>query len=141
MLISGATVIEWVANRTQANPRSAQSAIGWLRDDELTCGVFYEGFTGSSITATIAIENGAVMPKDFLWAIFDYPFRQLGCIKMLAFIGANNWKSENLVKKMGFELEASIAGYYPGEALLIYSMTKDQCRWLEKEHGQEIQNS
>ena len=136
-LVSGASVIEWVAKRTEANPRVAQSAIGWTRDSELTCGVFYEGYTGSSITATIAVANGAVMTKDFIWAIFDYPFKQLNCQKMIAHVGANNWKSENLVKKLGFVLEASIANYYPGEALLVYTMDKDQCRWLEKENGQE----
>lgn len=141
MLTSGAAVIEWVANRTQANPRSAQAAIGWLRDNELTCGVFYEGFTGSSITATIAVEPGVVMPKDFLWAIFDYPFRQLGCTKMLAYVGNNNHKSQRLVEKMGFTLEASIVDYYPGEPLLIYSMYADLCRWLEKEHVEEDQNA
>ena len=81
---------------------------------------------------------GAVMPKDFLWTIFDYPFNQLGCDKMVALIADNNWKSKNLVEKMGFEKEAEVANYYPaGESLLIYTITKQQCRFLEKNDGQE----
>lgn len=141
MLVSGATVIEWVANKTQANPLPAQSAIGWLRDDELTCGIFYEGYTGSSITATFAIEDGAVFPKDFLWAIFDYPFRQLGCSKMIALVGENNHKCIRMVEKMGFVVEGRVENYYPGEALRVYTMTADQCRFLEREHEQENQDA
>ena len=135
-LISGATVIEWVANRCEADPRCAQSAIGWTRDNELTCGVFYEHHTGKSITATIAVAPGAVFPKDFLWAIFDYPFVQLGVWKMLAYVAEANYKSQALVEKMGFVKEAVISDYYPDGDLFIYSMTKQQCRFLEKENGQ-----
>ena len=131
-------VATWVANQCQADPRSASAAIGWLRDDDLTAGIYYEDFTGASITATIAMAPGAVMPKDFLWTIFDYPFNQLGCDKMVALIADNNWKSKNLVEKMGFTKEAEVANYYPaGEALTIYTITKAACRFLEKEHGQE----
>ena len=141
MLVSGPEVILWVAKRTEANPRPAQSAIGWMRDDELTCGIFYEGYTGSSITATFAIENGAVFPKDFLWAIFDYPFRQLGCKKMVALVAESNWKCRNMVEKMGFILEATVADYYPDGAMQVYTMTAEQCRFLEKEYGQENQDA
>jgi hypothetical protein len=131
-------IVKWVSDQCRADPRAACAAIGWLRDDYLTCGVFYEDFTGASITATIAVAPAAVMPKDFLWAIFDYPFNQLKCDKMVALVADNNWKSKNLVEKMGFTEEARISNYYPaGEAMIIYTMTKQQCRFLEKNDGQE----
>jgi hypothetical protein len=131
-------VAEWVARQCEADPRSASAAIGWLRDDDLTAGVFYEDFTGASITATIAMAPGAVMPKDFLWTIFDYPFNQLGVEKMVALVAENNWKSKNLVEKMGFTEEARIGCYYPaGEAMIIYTLSKGLCRFLEKDNGQE----
>lgn len=122
-------------------PSAGGAAIGWLRDDELLAGVLYEDFTGSSITATIAVAPGAVLTKEFVRAIFTYPFVQLGCGKMLALIHENNWRSHRLVKHMGFEVEAVIADYYPDGALNIYTMTKADCRWLEKEHGEENQNT
>jgi hypothetical protein len=131
------SVAEWVANMAEADPRLVVGAVGWLRDQHLTCGAFYESYTHRSITATIAVAPGAVMPKDFLRAIFHYPFVQLGCEKIVALIAENNWKSQNLVEKMGFVKEAVVAEYYPEGDLFIYSMTKSQCRFLEKDHGQE----
>jgi hypothetical protein len=132
------TVAIWVANMADADPRLTVGAVGWLRDDDLTCGAFYENYTRRSITATIAVAPGAVVPKEFLRAIFHYPFVQLSCEKIVALIAENNWKSQNLVEKMGFVKEAVVADYYPEGDLFIYSMTKQQCRFLEKDNGQEI---
>jgi len=126
------TVATWVANMADADPRLTVGAVGWLRDDDLTCGAFYENYTRRSITATIAVAPGAVVPKEFLRAIFHYPFVQLGCEKIVALIAENNWKSQNLVEKMGFEREAVVTDYYPEGDLFIYSMTKSQCRFLEE---------
>lgn len=131
------SVAGWVANMADADPRLTVGAIGWIRDDDLTCGAFYENYTHRSITATIAIAPGAVMPKEFLWAIFYYPFVQLDCEKIVALIAENNRKSQTLVEKMGFVREAVVADYYPEGDLLIYSMTKSQCRFLENDNGQE----
>ena len=130
-------IAPWVANRTESNPNVAQAAIGWLRDDDLVCGVTYDNYTGKSITATIAVEPAAVLPKSFMWAIFDYPFKQLGVWKMLAYVAESNYKSRALVEKMGFTQETVITDYYPDGDLFIYSMNKEQCRWLEKDNGQE----
>jgi hypothetical protein len=132
------TVATWVANMADADPRLTVGAVGWLRDDDLTCGAFYENYTRRSITATIAIAPGAVVPKKFLRAIFHYPFVQLSCEKIVALIAENNWKSQNLVEKMGFVKEAVVTDYYPEGDLFIYSMTKQQCRFLEKDNGQEL---
>jgi len=135
------TVATWVANMAEADPRLTVGAIGWLRDDDLTCGVFYENYTRQSITATIAVAPGAVMPKEFLKAIFRYPFEQLGCEKMFALIAENNWRSQNLVEKMGFVKETVVTDYYPEGDMFIYSMTKRQCRFLEKDDGEKIEDA
>ena len=135
-------VAQFVSALTECTiPPSGGAAIGLLRDDELVAGVLYEDFTGSSITATIAVAPGAVLTREFTQAIFTYPFMQLGCGKMLALIHENNWRSHRLVKHMGFKVEAVIADYYPDGALNICTMTKADCRWLEKEHGEKNQNA
>lgn len=134
-------VARWVARMVEGDALGAQSAVGWLRDDVLTCGVFYENFTGRSITATIAISPGAVVPKDFLWAIFNYPFNQLKVFKIFAMVGETNLRSQRLVEKMGFVRETVICDYYPDGDMFVYAMTKQQCRFLEKDDGKENQNT
>jgi hypothetical protein len=131
-------VAEWVQEMTECSiPEEGGMAIGWTRDGEITCGVMYEHYTGTSITATIAKTPGAVMPPGFIRAIFGYPFSQLGCRKLLAYIEDTNWKSRELVEKMGFREGASISDVFPTGAMIIYSMLADDCRWLEKEDGKE----
>lgn len=131
-----ARVTEWVSRNCESNAAAATAAIGWMRDDEITCGVYFEDFTGASITVTLAVAPGAVVPRTFLWAIFDYPFNQLGCDKIIAYVAGNNFRSRNLISKAGYVEEASIANYYPaGEPMVIYSMTKAMCNFLENDDG------
>ncbi len=122
-------------------PEEGGAAIGWVRDDSITCGVLYEHFTGRSITATIAKANGAVIPPGFLRAIFDYPFKQLNCEKILAYIEETNWKSRQLVERMGFKEEAKVSNVFPEGDMIIYTVTAEECRYLENEDGQENKDS
>lgn len=108
--------------------------IGWERDGEVVAGVVYENYKGASIEAGIAVASGAVITKEFLWAIFDYPFNQLKVGLVIVYIAESNWKSRNLAERMGFELETRIVGAYPDGDMLIYTMTAGNCRWLESKH-------
>lgn len=129
-------VAEWVSARADADPRGISAAIGWVSDGKLVAGATYEDYTGGSITATIAIDNGS-MVKQFLSAIFEYPFRQLNVGKIFAMVAQTNSPSRRLVEKMGFVQETVLKDYYSCEDLIVYSMTAKQCRFLGEDRGQE----
>jgi RimJ/RimL family protein N-acetyltransferase len=131
-----AAVADWVSKRAEADPRGVTAAIGWVSDGRMVAGATYEDYTGGSITATIAIENGA-MVKQFLRAIFEYPFRQLNVGKIFAMVAQTNSPSRRLVEKMGFVQETVLKEYYSCEDLIVYSMTARQCRFLGEEDGQK----
>lgn len=122
-------VAAWVSNRAEADPRGVAAAIGWLSEGKLVAGATYEDYTGGSITATIAIEQGVIV-KQFLRFIFEYPFRQLNVGKIFAMVAQTNSPSRRLVEKMGFEQETVLKDYYSCEDLIVYSMTAEQCRFL-----------
>lgn len=126
-------VVKFVCQAVEAALPDPQlsSAIGWMRDDEVVAGVVYEHFTGASITATIAVAPGAVVVKEFMREIFSYPFKRLGVNLIIAFVAESNWKSRNMVEKMGFTKETEVVGAYPDGAMLIYTITPAKCRWLE----------
>jgi RimJ/RimL family protein N-acetyltransferase len=98
----------WVCDRTGGTWTPGRgTAIGKISDGRLIAGVLYEDYNKQNIVCHIAGE-GNWATKEFLSAIFDYPFRQLGVKRITAPISAGNSKSINLVTEMGFELECSL---------------------------------
>ena len=131
-------IMPLVADKVEALfPTEAVTGIGWEHDGTVVAGVIYDHFTGTSIVATMAVEH-AQMVKEFLWAIFDYPFNQLGVGKIMVNVEAANDLSIKMLKRMGFIREAYIDGVFPSGAMIIMSLVKDNCVWLERlQNGQE----
>jgi RimJ/RimL family protein N-acetyltransferase len=70
------------------------------------------------------------MSKEFLWAMFDYPFEKLGLKVILAVIAGNNVKSLRLSRKLGFKELAKIPDAIDDGGLVIFTMRPADCRWL-----------
>ena len=135
-------VAKWVSSQTDCDIPRIGAAIGWEKEDgEMISGVPYEHLTGRSITATIAVAPATGLVKTFLYTIFDYPFHQLGVEKILALIDQSNEKSIHLIERFGFTLETRIADVFEGGDMLVYTLNRADCRWLETPHGQEHQSS
>jgi hypothetical protein len=127
-------VLKFVTDRVQCVFATGKiSGIGLEQNGEVVAGVIYDHFTGPCISASMAVDN-AHLTKDFLWAIFDYPFNQLGVGKILAYAAANNEPSVSMLKRMGFVREAYIEGVYPSGAMVIMSLVRENCVWLERLH-------
>lgn len=110
------------------------TAIGREMNGELVAGMIYESMNPVNVFCHIAGEGNAWLNREFLWMIFDYPFRQLGVKRMSAPIASTNQACLNFVNKLGFELEATLHDAYPDGDILIYKMTAEKCRWLELKH-------
>jgi len=143
MLIGDVTLVgNWVVERTgSALPRSGATAIGLVREGKIVAGVLYEDFTQASIHATIAIDTGAVLSKDFVFAIFDYPFNQLAVEKILVYVNTANAASMKLAEHFGFVEEARVKGVFLDGDQVIYSITKDQCHLLKRLNHEQTQEN
>ena len=137
------TVASWVQSMTDCSiPKAGAITIGFRNScSDMVAGVMYEHFTGTSITATIAIAPGVIVPRGFIAAIFDYPFVQLRCRKILAYVEVANQRSRSMVERMGFEKEAVVRDVFPSGAMIVYSLTPEKCRYLEKAHGKKDENA
>ncbi len=102
-------------------------AIGLERNGTLIAGTTYEGYNGRSICMHTAIER---MNRDFLWYCFYYPFVELNVNKVLGVVDSFNTRAIKLDRHLGFVLESTIKDAGKEGDLLIFSMTKDQCPWL-----------
>jgi len=143
MLIGDVDIVgNWVVDRTgSALPRSGATAIGQVQGGKLVAGVLYEDFTQASIHATIAVDRGAVLSKDFVFAIFDYPFNQLTVERIIAYCNSSNSASKRLIEHFGFVEEARVKGVFLDGDQIIYSLTKDQCHLLKRLCHEQTQES
>ena len=116
----------WVARKI-FGPWNNSPAIGLERNGVMVAGVIYENWNRKSVTCHIAVEG--LMTPAYLAAIFHYPFVFLGCEKIIAPISEGNEESIRLVKKMGFEREATLKDSHPDGDLYLYTMKRQDCRF------------
>lgn len=106
-------------------------APGYLTPIEtLLGGVLYEKYTGTSVMMHTAGLRPNWLNRELLWIAFDYPFRKLDCIKVIAVVASTNAKAIAFAEHLGFTLEAKIENAVPGGDTLILSMERKDCRWL-----------
>lgn len=93
-------------------------------------GVAYTDFNGASISMHVGATVRTWPTADFLWMCFDYPFNQLRCNVVVGVVGEGNERARRLDEHLGFVLQGRIPnGHLTGD-LLIYAMTRQQCRYL-----------
>ena len=136
MIVAGSEVGHWVTSRIGGffDP-VCMSAIGWQSDGRLTAGAAYRDWNGVSIEGQIAADKP--LTRGLLFAIFDYPFRQLGARKIIATTSADHIRSIRLLRRLGFLKEACLRDAAPGGDLIICTMRQEDCRFLGGIYGQE----
>lgn len=110
------------------------TALGLLNGMDFDAGVIYESFTereGGYQDCSMHVAITGRLSKDFLKAAFDYPFNQLGCVRVTGKVPANNHKAIKFDEHLGFTLEATIQRALPDCDLLIYRMFREDCRWID----------
>jgi hypothetical protein len=125
----------WVCDRTGGSfSKSDSAAIGLTNPttDDLIAGVLFDGWNGRSICMHVAAVPGARwMTREFLWVCFDYPFNQINVSKIVGLVDSTNAPARKFDEHLGFIQEATIKDAGKVGDLLIYTMTRQQCRFLE----------
>lgn len=137
MIVVGREPGEWVADRVGSwfDP-NGMAALGWrAADGRITAGTFYRDFNGVSVEATIAADRPLV--RTFLWAMFDYPFRQMGARQIVVSVQQGNNRSLNLLARLGFRVAARLPDACPSGDVIIATLRREECRYLELSHGKE----
>lgn len=116
---------------TGYNPRTDQ-CISRVNDaGEFLGGTIYTGYNGAVIWGHFAGVAGWLSPE-LIWVSFDYPFMQLQVNQILATVAASNEKATTLVRKLGFKRLYAIKNACPsGGDLVLFSMSKANCKWLK----------
>ena len=133
-LVWGNEVGEWVARQAGgAFVPGGAVALG-LRESgrAILAGCFFENYNGRSLVAHLAIQRAS---RRFYWYLADYVFRQCGVHKLIAPVASTNTRMVRLALNMGFMEECRIKDAAPDGDILIMTMTREQCRFLEDRYG------
>lgn len=93
--------------------------------------IFYGHVEKASIRVHVAAFAPNALNRDLLWCCFHYPFVQLKCRKLLAFLPSSNLKSIALAGRLGLKEEARIKDAYNDGDLLVMATNQENCRWLD----------
>lgn len=106
-------------------------AIGLEQGGVIVAGMVLTGYVpGVLVEASWAVADKKSLTREFLHAIFDYPFRVLNLPVMVGKVSAENRKSINFCERLGCELAGRVHKGYDGKVdLLIYQMRRDRCQW------------
>jgi hypothetical protein len=116
------------------NPLADQIISRVNHGGNLLGGVVYKDYTGrgGSIAMHVAGYSPTWINRTMLWICFDYPFNQLGVKKVFGQVPSWNRHAYEFDKHLGFRVECEIDGVYPGGSMMLLSMRREQCRFLDR---------
>lgn len=123
---------EWIMQRVAGVfvPRTDHS-FATHRDGQILGGFVVGSYFGRSMTVHMAGEDKHWCSRELLWLIFEYAFNQNNCHKMVTPVRSDNALALSLDLRAGWQLETAIDDLYePGVHMMILTMTREQCRWL-----------
>ena len=74
------------------------------------------------------------LSRDFLAAMFAYPFVQLRLHRVTGLIAASNADSLRFARHIGFRDEGVMREGAPDGDMMVLGMLRRECRWIAKEH-------
>jgi hypothetical protein len=136
VIVVGDHVGEWVCERLGSiyNPALSVS-FGMERQGKLVAGVIFDGYNGGSIHMHVAGLGGHWMTREYARICFEYAFITAKVHKILGFVDSENLQAQRYDEHLGFAKEAVIRGAGRKGDLIIYSMTREQCRYLGAKNG------
>ena len=126
---------EWLSEVGKFEYPQNTACIGQEKDGKLIAVVGYNSFIPNSCQIHVATTDVYWLNKELLFAIFDYPFNKLEVKVIIAPIYKGNVKSLNLCRKLGFEQVADIPYGHPEGDLIVVTMKRNQCKWLQQGEG------
>lgn len=106
-------------------------AIGLERNGKPIAATIYHDYTRANILMSFAaIPGRRWLTREYLRAIFRYPFVQLGVRRVTGVIASRNSDSLRFAHKLGAKFEGTLKHALPDDDLVVMGILKEDCRWL-----------
>lgn len=100
------------------------------RGGNLLGGVIYQDYRVRSVTVHVASWTADWLSRDLLWTIFTYPFDMLKVEQVLGIVASTNTRALDFDLRIGFKEVTRVPDVVPGGDLVVLSMRREDCRWL-----------
>lgn len=117
------------------NPSANQQALMWANPETkvIEWCVGYTDFFGKTCQAHIVNLGRKCTPKKLLWAMFDYPFNQIGIEVIIGIVNSSNESAMKYDQNLGFTEKCRFENVHDdGGDMVIFSMKKSECRFIKE---------
>jgi hypothetical protein len=132
-------VAPWMRDRIGCPPfMQPFSGFGLFDDLLLRAGVLFTDYNGSTNVSMHVASDGSRrwMTRNFLSAVFLYPFEQLKVLRITGIVQAANTRALRFDRKLGFKIEGRLRRGAPdGSDVIVLGMLRSECRFLGDLHG------
>lgn len=108
------------------------TTIGSVVNGRLVAGVVYNNFSGAGCCAHIGSVGKHWLTREFLYAIFDYPFNQLQLRRITVLTARRNKKARKFVDRLGFKYEGCVRHALPDDDWIMYGMLREECTHISR---------
>ena len=113
------------------NDYKGYAAIGGVIDGKLIGGIVFHSYTNFSMEIDFYTTDARWCNRKTLKIVFNYIFNVCGCERIQAKCLKKNKKVRTLIERLGFKFEGTMRRGYDGKKdALMYSLLKDECRYL-----------
>lgn len=132
--------LQWAEERLgqKFDPRTATWLTSKAQSGTILGVVIFSRFTTGNCEITVASSTPHFITKRFAYAVALYPFVQLGCRRVTAFIAVDNAKSLSLAQQLGFRIEGTVREWFPDSDAYILGLLREDCKWIKDENGQPL---
>lgn len=135
MIVTGQRVVDWASSVSNYYDNYGLGAvgIGVEREGEIVGAAVFNNYTGADIHIHI-VSNGKKnwITRELLWFVHYYAFNQAGVKRISGFIWESNKEAVELARRVGAELEARLVDAADDGDVLLFRITRDNCKWLQR---------
>jgi hypothetical protein len=127
----------FLLNAAHVQPSADMKLMAWAEDNKVRLVVGFNAFMGRVCQMHVAMEpNYHFTPKEMLRVTFDHAFNSFKVKKLIGILNSKNEKAMKYDLHLGFTEEYRMPGMHDdGGDIVILSMTREQCKYLDKEEA------
>lgn len=123
-------VAAWVGKRLGIEDFGPNVTMGFAHNGTLIAGAVFNNYRHPSIEISFAADSPKWATRGNIACLLQYPFVQLGCLRLTAYIKASNTRARTFTAYLGFDQEGYHPHGFPDDDAVSYGLLREKNRWM-----------